>query len=73
MQKNESAKNVSPINVLKDLIKAEGIKGAYSGLSAAVTRQCTYTTLRLGLYDVLREKFAEGKSKVIFNLLLTDH
>lgn len=34
----------------------EGFRGFYSGLSAAITRQLTYTTLRLGLYEVIREQ-----------------
>lgn len=31
-----------------------GIRGLYAGLSAAVTRQAVYTTLRVGLYDWIR-------------------
>lgn len=45
---------VAPSTVLKDLVKAEGMGGLYSGLSAAIARQVTYTSLRIGLYDTLR-------------------
>merc|ERR1719461_1378511 len=38
-----------------DHVTAEGLKGLYAGLSAAMTRQFTYGTIRLGLYDVLRD------------------
>mmetsp|Transcript_14177 Transcript_14177/g.22132 ORF Transcript_14177/g.22132 Transcript_14177/m.22132 type:complete len:306 (+) Transcript_14177:58-975(+) len=40
----------------KNMLKEEGVLSFYSGLSAAITRQLTYTTLRLGLYEVIREK-----------------
>ena len=40
------------------IAKSEGIPGLYSGISAAVARQLTYTTARLGLYDVIREQWA---------------
>lgn len=40
--------------LLKDILKESGPKGLYSGLSAAVLRQVTYTTTRLGLYDNIR-------------------
>jgi len=59
-QINEQAAKSRSITVFKNIIKEEGFKGLYGGLSAALTRQCTYTTLRLGLYDVLREKIAPG-------------
>ena len=51
MQINEG-KSVGGFRVLRNIIKSEGIPGLYSGLSAAAARQFTYTTGRLGLYDV---------------------
>jgi len=62
LQINEGVK-VSPLKAMADIFKQEGVQGLYSGLSAAVTRQCTYTTLRLGLYDTFRNKLAPGTSK----------
>ncbi|CCK69005.1 Dic1p KNAG_0B05730 [Huiozyma naganishii CBS 8797] len=41
--------------MLTSILKNEGILGLYSGLSAAVLRQCTYTTVRFGIYDMLKE------------------
>lgn len=35
-------------------VKNEGVGALYSGLSAALARQASYTTLRLGLYDLLK-------------------
>ena len=56
LQINVSNESKTFINALSDIYKNEGFKGFYSGLSAALTRQLTYTTLRLGLYDVFREQ-----------------
>ena len=41
--------------LVRGLVRAEGFSGLYSGLSAALLRQLTYTTMRLGLYDVAKE------------------
>lgn len=35
-------------------VKTEGVGALYAGLSAALARQASYTTLRLGLYDLLK-------------------
>eukprot|EP01029_Cantina_marsupialis_P030288 TRINITY_DN8131_c0_g1_i1.p1 TRINITY_DN8131_c0_g1~~TRINITY_DN8131_c0_g1_i1.p1 ORF type:complete len:306 (+),score=83.23 TRINITY_DN8131_c0_g1_i1:261-1178(+) len=40
------------------IVKSEKVPGMYRGLSAALMRQATYTTIRLGLYDVVREAWA---------------
>lgn len=48
------------ISTMRSISQTEGITAMYSGLSAALTRQVTYTTLRLGLYSSLRERFSSG-------------
>lgn len=42
------------------ITRTEGIAAMYSGLSAALTRQLTYTTLRLGFYATLRAKVEDA-------------
>jgi len=49
-------------STLNKIWKQEGLKGLYNGLSAGITRQLTYTALRLGLYDILREKIIKSNS-----------
>lgn len=39
-------------------LHAEGPTGLYSGLSAAVMRQCSYGTMRLGFYDIIKSELA---------------
>lgn len=38
----------------ENILKQEGIRGLYSGLSASILRQCTYTTARFGCYDLIK-------------------
>jgi len=47
---------ISPLGTAANIFKTEGPKGLYAGLSAAITRQFTYGMMRLGLYDVIRER-----------------
>lgn len=41
--------------VVASIYKNEGILKFYSGLSAGLVRQATYTTVRLGIYNQLHE------------------
>ncbi|XP_054851162.1 mitochondrial 2-oxoglutarate/malate carrier protein [Eublepharis macularius] len=38
------------------ILRQEGVRGIYTGLSAGLLRQATYTTTRLGIYTILFEK-----------------
>ncbi|XP_063684424.1 mitochondrial dicarboxylate carrier-like [Bolinopsis microptera] len=42
--------------VLVKTLKTNGIMGIYSGLSASVLRQATYTSVRFGAYEVARAR-----------------
>jgi len=39
------------------VFKAEGFLGLYSGLSASLLRQVTYSTTRFGIYEELKSDF----------------
>lgn len=53
----------------KTMIKNEGFKSLYSGLSAAVVRQLTYGNLRLGLYATICEvAFPKGNLTNLQNI-----
>ncbi|KAI9527201.1 hypothetical protein NQZ68_032782 [Dissostichus eleginoides] len=43
-------------HALISILKNEGVGGIYTGLSAGLLRQATYTTTRLGIYTILFEK-----------------
>jgi len=48
----------------------EGVLALYAGLSAGVTRQASYTTLRAGLYQIFRDKMAGGSKETSFGTKL---
>ncbi|VEN48608.1 unnamed protein product [Callosobruchus maculatus] len=52
----------SLVEVLGGIIAEKGVRGLWTGLSAGLARQATYTTTRLGMYTVLFDmaKSADG-------------
>ncbi|CAN0030783.1 unnamed protein product [Pylaiella littoralis] len=58
----DAKKDATAVSVGKDLVKNEGVLALYSGLSAALARQASYTTLRLGLYDLLKRIILDQRS-----------
>ena len=63
----EGAAKPSTFSVISKVIKNEGITTLYTGLSAGLLRQATYTTTRLGIYTWLFETFTtEGKAPGFF-------
>ncbi|GME70434.1 unnamed protein product [Ambrosiozyma monospora] len=47
------------IKVAVRLVKNEGVLAAYSGLSASLLRQATYSTARFGVYEELKERMSK--------------
>eukprot|EP01099_Mayorella_cantabrigiensis_P006940 TRINITY_DN5954_c0_g1_i1.p1 TRINITY_DN5954_c0_g1~~TRINITY_DN5954_c0_g1_i1.p1 ORF type:complete len:299 (-),score=60.69 TRINITY_DN5954_c0_g1_i1:55-951(-) len=45
---------------IRSIVRAEGSLVLYSGLSAGLFRQATYTTARLGAFQTLQEKLSAG-------------
>lgn len=54
----DSSKRLTSIQVIKSVVNNEGIIGLYAGLTAGLFRQCSYTTVRLGVYTNLSDKFS---------------
>ncbi len=46
----------SSFHAVASILRNEGVRGIYAGLSAGLLRQATYTTTRMGLYQMLLEK-----------------
>nr|XP_009862380.1 mitochondrial 2-oxoglutarate/malate carrier protein [Ciona intestinalis] len=46
-------------DAISKILRNEGIIGIYTGLSAGLLRQATYTTTRLGVYTILLDKFSD--------------
>uniref|UniRef100_A0A8C2HUQ8 Solute carrier family 25 member 11 n=1 Tax=Cyprinus carpio TaxID=7962 RepID=A0A8C2HUQ8_CYPCA len=47
-------------HAVASILRNEGIDGIYTGLSAGLLRQATYTTTRLGIYTVLFERMSKA-------------
>ena len=43
------------LQVAKDIIAKDGAGGLYKGLSAGLLRQATYTTARLGIFQIFSD------------------
>lgn len=58
-------------HALTTILKNEGLSGIYTGLSAGLLRQATYTTTRLGIYSSLFDMFSkDGKPPNFFTKAL---
>lgn len=58
------------LHAIRSIMLKEGISGMYSGLSAGLLRQATYTTTRLGIYTWLFDSMSRLKVLcVIFGVL----
>lgn len=54
-----------PLHKTPGQVKQEGTSALYVGLSAALARQASYTTLRLGLYDLMKQLVIDCKLLLI--------
>ncbi|XP_062100237.1 mitochondrial uncoupling protein 5-like [Humulus lupulus] len=50
---------VGPISVGVRIVQQEGMAGLFSGVSATVLRQTLYSTTRMGLYDIMKQKWTD--------------
>ncbi|KAJ4964638.1 hypothetical protein NE237_016487 [Protea cynaroides] len=53
---------MGPIAVGVKIVQTEGVAALFSGISATVLRQTLYSTTRMGLYDVLKQKWTDPDS-----------
>lgn len=52
-----------------NIVKNDGIRGLYSGLSASLMRQITYSTVRFGVYEELKTKYTKTGKQATFPVL----
>ncbi|OLY78066.1 Mitochondrial dicarboxylate transporter [Smittium mucronatum] len=53
----------SVISAATEIIVGQGITGLFTGLSAQMLRQATYSTTRFGVYEAITNQFKSGKSR----------
>ena len=56
---------VGIIGIGSRIIRQEGTRALFSGVSATVLRQTLYSTTRMGLYDILKTKWTDPETKSI--------
>jgi len=56
-------KRPTSLSILMGVVRNEGFRTLYTGLSAGLLRQATYTTTRLGIYTFLFEKMSGSDGK----------
>jgi len=59
-------KSPNPFKVVADIARQEGPANLYNGLSAGLLRQCTYTAIRVGLFNNMQQQFKD-QPKTWFN------
>ncbi|KAJ3540867.1 hypothetical protein NMY22_g4123 [Coprinellus aureogranulatus] len=59
----ESAKRPSTLSVIRSSIQTSGIRSLYTGLTASLMRQMSYSLVRLGSYERMKEYFSRGGKK----------
>ncbi|KAG5520133.1 hypothetical protein PMAC_001209 [Pneumocystis sp. 'macacae'] len=63
--------SIGVITTITNVIRNEGFKSMYSGLTASILRQATYSTIRFGVYERLKDIVTEKKGKPLsFDMLL---
>ncbi|XWS39768.1 hypothetical protein CRYUN_Cryun18bG0082900 [Craigia yunnanensis] len=57
-----SQPRVGPISIGVRIIQSEGVAALFSGVSATILRQTLYSTTRMGLYDILKNKWTDKET-----------
>lgn len=65
----DGGKRVTSLSVIQQVIKTEGLFALYTGLSAGLLRQASYTTVRMGVYNSMIDSLAvDGKTSFVQQL-----
>ncbi|CAG8454908.1 2004_t:CDS:2 [Funneliformis mosseae] len=66
LQTTQGLNKASTIYTMIRIVKDEGIRGLYSGLSASILRQATYSTMRFGAYEKLKTAISKNQEQLSF-------
>jgi len=53
----QTSSNLTVSACVRNIIQTDGMSGLWTGLSAGILRQCSYTTVRLGVYRQLEQNY----------------
>ncbi|KAK8562765.1 hypothetical protein V6N13_018672 [Hibiscus sabdariffa] len=57
-----SQSRVGPVSIGVRIVQSEGVPALFSGVSATILRQTLYSTTRMGLYDILKNKWTDTET-----------
>lgn len=58
-----AAARVGLISIGVRIVQQEGVAALFSGVSATILRQTLYSTTRMGLYDILKQKWTDPNTR----------
>lgn len=61
---------MGPLAMGARIVQQEGVAALFSGVSATLLRQATYSTTRMGLYEILKSKWEEGNRLALHKKIL---
>ena len=64
------ARKPSTLFVLRSAVVEQGVRSLYTGLTASLMRQMTYSLVRLGSYDTIKASLADGGRPTTGQILL---
>lgn len=64
------SKRPSTFSVLRSSVSQYGFRSLYTGLSASLLRQMTYSLVRLGSYEEIKSRLSRNGSPSTIHLLL---
>ncbi|KAF4368398.1 hypothetical protein F8388_019115 [Cannabis sativa] len=53
---------VGPVSIGVNIVRSEGVAALFSGVSATILRQTLYSATRMGLYEVLKQKWTDPQT-----------
>ena len=56
---------VGPISLAVRIVHSEGLPALFAGVSATVLRQSLYSTTRMGLYDMLKQRWTDRETRTM--------
>ncbi|KAF6160683.1 hypothetical protein GIB67_034630 [Kingdonia uniflora] len=56
---------IGPISLGVRIVQEEGVRALYTGVSATMLRQTLYSTTRMGLYDILKQKWTDPNTNTM--------
>jgi len=70
LRPKEGSKRPSTLTVMRYSITKDGLRSIYTGLSASLLRQMTYSLVRIGSYEEMKRRMTQNSSSSTGKLLL---